>query len=221
MKLTRFILLCGVTALTGITNQVQAKPVASTSTAAVNAGTVQTQDSPKAPVAILYQALNTIQQRNSGTFEQQDALLKKALISAYDFSTILSNTVGYRYNTLTPADKESLMTAFVNYTTARYISSFAGDTNSKFTIDAKVKPASVGDDKIVSTTIGDKQDPTTISYLVRRTPTGWKIIDVLLNGHISQVAVQHNDFNSTLSQGGSTALVDMLNKKTQSFSSKK
>ncbi len=42
---------------------------------------------------------------------------------------------------------------------------------------------------------------TKVDYVMRRFPQGWQAIDVLLDGHISQVAVQRSDFDSTLSSG--------------------
>ncbi len=51
-----------------------------------------------------------------------------------------------------------------------------------------------------------------------RRSAGWQVVDVLLNGNISQVAVQRADFSSSLSSGDATPLIDSLRKKTQAFS---
>lgn len=221
MKLSRFFILCGFTALVGITTQLQATNAEEKSP--YSAPALQ-QDSPKDPVIMLYRTLNSIQQSNSSNLTQHAAELKKTLKSAYDFPTILSNTTGYRYAAFTQEEKDQLLATFEDYTVARYIYSFENDKNTTFQILPDVKPSPVGNDEIVATKIGSASDPsslTEVNYLVRKTPQGWKIVDVLLNGHISQVAVQNGDFNAPLNKGGVQELITMLKNKDNTSSTKK
>lgn len=215
MKLQYFFLLCGFTALGGASTQVLAQtpptqPVASTSNANI-------QSASKEPVVKLYQALSAIQKSSKNSLAQHTSLLNQALDISYDFPAIIGKTVGYRYETFSPQEKEAVLTAFKNYTTARYLSSFADSSDTQFKISPEVKAAPSGANQIVSTTVGSGSDTTQINYIVHKTPQGWRIVDVLLNGNISQTAIQRGDFSSTLAKGGSQALVEMLNKKTKSF----
>ncbi|CAK7192326.1 hypothetical protein COMNV_00519 [Commensalibacter sp. Nvir] len=218
MKLTPYILACllATTMMTGL--QAQAAPDYKTVSPA---SSVEAKSAPNFPVTNLYQALNTIQQPKSGSFTQRIAILSTALEQSYDFPTILQKTVGYRFNGFSEQQKSELLKAFKNYTVARYLSSFGANDDNIFKILPKNKPSTVGKGMIVSTVIVSDGDSTPIDYLVHQTDEGWKIVDVLLNGHISQVAIQHGDFNSTLVKGGSQALIDMLNQKTKSFSIEK
>ena len=49
--------------------------------------------------------------------------------------------------------------------------------------------------------------------MVHRKGDGWKIIDVLLDGSISQVAVQRSDFCSLLGSGDAAPLIASLRAK--------
>ena len=81
------------------------------------------------------------------------------------------------------------------------------------------RPSAYGTDRIVQTQISSAGGaPTEVDYVMRQFPQGWQAVDVLLDGHISQVAVQRSDFGSTLSSGNATPLIESLKKKTQSFS---
>jgi phospholipid transport system substrate-binding protein len=53
---------------------------------------------------------------------------------------------------------------------------------------------------------------------MRNGASGWKAIDVLQQGTISQAAVQRSDFRSLLTGGGATALIDRLKQKVKSLS---
>jgi phospholipid transport system substrate-binding protein len=46
----------------------------------------------------------------------------------------------------------------------------------------------------------------------------WQVVDVLLDGTISRVAVQRSDFRHLLTQGGSAALVVSLQSKAAQLS---
>jgi phospholipid transport system substrate-binding protein len=62
---------------------------------------------------------------------------------------------------------------------------------------------------VVDTEAGDVK----LSYVMRRTPSGWKAVDVLADGAISRVAVQRSDFRALLAKGGGQALVASLQQK--------
>ena len=60
--------------------------------------------------------------------------------------------------------------------------------------------------------------PTDVNYVVHQGPLGWQATDVLLDGTISQVAVQRSDFTAQLNQGGAPALIAGLKKKVATLS---
>jgi len=53
-----------------------------------------------------------------------------------------------------------------------------------------------------------------LDYLMRKNGARWRIIDVYLNGTISEVAARRSEYSTVLRQGGSPALIDLLTKKT-------
>lgn len=220
MKLQYFLLLCGFTALSSVSTQALAQTQPAGSVASPSRTAMQ-QSAAKDPVIQLYQALSAVQKASKNSLEQHTAILNQALDNSYDFPAIIAKTVGYRYNAFTPQEKEAVLAAFKKYTVARYLSSFVDESDTQFKISPDVKTTSSGANQIVTTTVGAGSDETQINYIVHKTPQGWRIIDVLLNGNISQTAVQRGDFSSTLAKGGSQALINMLDKKTQSFNKQK
>ena len=66
-------------------------------------------------------------------------------------------------------------------------------------------------DQIVTTnmTLPGKED---VAFLYRMHNSGgsWKIVDVFLDGYVSQVAFRRSDFASTLRSGGASALNQKL-----------
>ena len=50
------------------------------------------------------------------------------------------------------------------------------------------------------------------------TGAGWQAVDVLLNGSISQVAVQRSDFRASVAAGDASALIANLQRKVAELS---
>ncbi|GBQ47935.1 ABC transporter substrate-binding protein [Komagataeibacter sucrofermentans] len=172
------------------------------------------------PIKALYAALDRVQAKGSGTFEQRSQMLAPAIDRAYDMEAVLASSIGPRYAALPDDQKQQLLSTFRQFTIARYVSSFKPGSDARFTIDPSVTPSPVGNDRIVITHIGSSDDPsgTEINYVMRSGAKGWQIVDVLLNAHISQVAAQRADFSSALSGGNVQKLTNLLQKKIKTFS---
>jgi phospholipid transport system substrate-binding protein len=61
-------------------------------------------------------------------------------------------------------------------------------------------------------------DSTELDYVMKQSPSGWKIIDVLSTGSISRVAEQRSDFRHIMSRGGGDALLANLRRKVSELS---
>ncbi len=171
-----------------------------------------------APVSALYAALTSIQKGGGAPFQQRAQRLAPAVDAAFNLSTVLQTSIGLRYRTLPDTQKQQLGQVFRQFTIARYVSNF-GNSSDTLRVLPDSRPSPYGSDQIVQTQIVSASGGITkVDYVMRQFPQGWRAIDVLLDGHISQVAVQRSDFDSTLSSGDATPLIESLRKKIQSFS---
>ncbi|GEN14896.1 hypothetical protein NCH01_13270 [Neoasaia chiangmaiensis] len=171
-----------------------------------------------APIAALYNALQRIEAPGAGTSQARAQIVAPAIDQAFDLPTLLKNSVGMRYAALSPDEQQKLLAAFRQFTIAQYVSNFKPGAGAKFSIQPGSRPAPLGGGVIVDTKIGGASDDgTPIDYVMKPMAGGYRIVDVLLNAHISQVAAHRADFSSSLNKGGADALVGLLNRKTQNF----
>ena len=54
-----------------------------------------------------------------------------------------------------------------------------------------------------------------LNYLTHEAGAGWKVIDVYLNGTVSELATRRSEFGSVLSSGGADALLASLRERTE------
>jgi phospholipid transport system substrate-binding protein len=150
-------------------------------------------------------------------FQGRYAILAPAIEQAFDLPAVLAVSVGPRWASL-PADQQNrLLDAFRRYTVASYVANFDHYNGQTFSVAPDTRSVAAGE-VVVQTHIVGGGDQTDLGYVMRQTPAGWKVVDVLASGSISRVAVQRSDFRSVLASGGGEALVASLQRKTSDLS---
>ncbi len=137
------------------------------------------------------------------------AKLQPAVAAAFDADTMVKYAAGPGWAAATPADQKALTDAFARMTAAQYAGNFSSFSGEKFVVDPTVQVR--GTDHYVSSKLVTSSDSVTFIYRLRQTGGSWKIIDVLLEGNISQLAVYRSDFAATVKSGGAAALVTKIN----------
>ncbi|HWA02934.1 MAG TPA: ABC transporter substrate-binding protein [Rhizomicrobium sp.] len=131
--------------------------------------------------------------------------LKPAVEKAYDLQTMTKFVSGPGWSSFSPADQQALVTAFERMTIANYAKNFDSYGGEKFTVDPAVQAR--GADRIVMSKMIAGGEAIPFNYRMRQSGGTWKIIDVYLNGSISELATRRSDFGATVSAGGAPALI--------------
>lgn len=175
-------------------------------------------DEARKPVSELYSGLRAIMRMGAGaTFQQQFDQLAPVIDRVFDLDAILRTSVGPRWTSLEETAQRSLFSVFRAFTIASYTANFGKDGGEKFEVLPEIR--STGSDLIVaSRLIPSGGDPVRLDYVTRNGGSGWRIVDVLLNGSISRVAVQRSDFRALLASGSATPLIDSLRQKVADLS---
>jgi phospholipid transport system substrate-binding protein len=135
--------------------------------------------------------------------------LKPVIEQTYDLPLMTSLTVGSSWSSLSPGDQQALTTAFERMTVADYAKNFDTFSGEKFVIDPAVQVH--GTDKVVMSKLVTSGQTIPFNYRMRQSGGSWKVIDVYLNGFVSELATKRSDFGATLSAGGAPALVKKIN----------
>ena len=169
-----------------------------------------------APIRALDQALiGAMKAGKSTPFGQRYAALAPVIERTFDLPAILKASVGLRWASLSPAEQQRLLEAFRKFTVASYTANFNQFGGER--IDVSPESRTIGADQVVGTKIVSGSEATPIDYVMRRTPEGWRAIDVLLNGSISQVAVNRSDWRALLASGAAP-LIESLQRRVATLS---
>ncbi len=167
-------------------------------------------------VAALNAGLVAVGKAGKTSFDQRFAGLAPVIDRVFNVSQFLQSSVGLRWANLATAEQAALLRVFRAYTISSYVGNFSDDTSTVF----KVEPGSrsLGDDRIVtSDLVAPNGDITRIAYVMRKNASGaFQVVDVLINGTISQVAVQRSDFRALLAgEKDAQKLIAMLTEKVK------
>jgi phospholipid transport system substrate-binding protein len=137
--------------------------------------------------------------------------LKPAIEKTFDLAGMVRAAVGLKWASFTPDEQRALIAAFERKTVAEYASNFDGYSGEKFIVEPAVTAR--GADKVVLSKLIAGNQTIPFNYRMRLSGGSWKILDIYLNGFVSQLATQRSDFAATILTGGAEALTKQLNAK--------
>lgn len=138
-------------------------------------------------------------------------LVDKYLKPNFDIDTSARAVLGVHWRSATPDQRTRFVNAFYHSLLTNYGAALAEFTSDKL----KIFPTSVdpgADRATVRTEVKtDSGDRVSVNYVMRKTPTGWKAVDVNIDG-ISYVKSYHDDFDAQIDQQGMDAVIARLEK---------
>jgi phospholipid transport system substrate-binding protein len=154
---------------------------------------------------------------NSVPFVERYNTLSRVVESTFDLPEILRRCVGSSWSTLAAPEQAELLEVFQRFTITSYIASFNSYAGQRFEVDPS--PRAVGNDVVVETHLVPLNgEPSRLDYMMRAQGNKWRVVDVLLDGTISRVAVQRSDFRRFLAGHDSSGLISSMQQKIASLS---
>jgi phospholipid transport system substrate-binding protein len=170
----------------------------------------ESSDPAAARISSFYGALlDTMKQAKQLGLKGRYNKLSPLLSKTYDLTSMSRIAVGPNWAALSQQQQLGIVNAFTRMTVATYASRFDGFSGEQFEVlDTSDRP---NGDKIVKTQIVQSDGKTVaLNYLMRRDGADWKIVDVYLDGTISELANRRAEFGAILKSGGPDALVGSL-----------
>jgi phospholipid transport system substrate-binding protein len=152
-------------------------------------------------------------------YDGRAAKLTPVIPHHFDVAFMAEKSVGPYWKKATEAERKRYLEAFLRFMVANYAGQFDGYTGQSFQTLGE-EPARM-DTKIVRTKLIDPGDEDVeLNYRMRQTPEGWKIIDVYLDGTVSELALRRSEFSGIVKRENFDALIAALDAKIAKLSSK-
>lgn len=146
-------------------------------------------------------------------FQGRYQRLEPVLRRSFDLPFMAEKAVGRHWRELSEADQQRIRDVFARFTLSTYANRFDGYTGERFETHSE-QPAP-RDTVFVRTRLvrPDAKESIEINYRLHRTGDGWRIIDVLLRGTVSELALRRSEYSAVIQRDGFPALVANLERK--------
>jgi phospholipid transport system substrate-binding protein len=170
----------------------------------------------RATVEQLYATLLDVTQHSEElAYEGRYAQLDPALRQAYDLPFMSAKTLGRYWKDLSEQDRRRWISAFTRLTVSTYAKRFDEYSGQRFEV-LTVQP-SRHETLIVRTQIVPAdEEPVELDYRLRSAEGDWRIIDVFMNGTVSELALRRSEYSSVFKRDGFEALLSSLEEKIAS-----
>ena len=161
------------------------------------------------------QLMPTLKAAGSLSVSERDRRFGPAIRSAFDIGTMAKLASGPAWSKFSGAQQAAVREAFARFLVADYAHQVTDYSGESFVVDPQTSPEARGGGEIVRTKLLQPGGRTVqINYLVR----GGRVVDVYLNGTVSDLATRRDEFQSILAGGGGAdALVKTLRERTDSL----
>jgi phospholipid transport system substrate-binding protein len=171
-------------------------------------------DQSKAVVEDLHAAMIDVMKNGPALgYEGRLDKLGPAIASRYDFAFIAEKSVGLAWKDFDATQREQLVDATMRLASATYAARMNDFANERFeTLATQAAPQNT---MLVRTQIveGDGK-VTSLDYRLHTDASGQpRVIDVFLDGTVSELALRRSEYSSLLKKGGFPALLEALEKK--------
>lgn len=158
--------------------------------------------------------LNVMKQAKTVDVEERFKLLKPSAENSFDFKLMIALASGKHWRAATDSQQTALKTAFARFSVATYADRFSDFSGESFkTLSVNNGPRRT---ILVRTQITRLNNtPVPLTYVTRQRDGNWRIVDVLVDDGISELAVRRSEYRSVLNQNGVVGLIDLLKSKTK------
>jgi phospholipid transport system substrate-binding protein len=155
----------------------------------------------------------------SAGFPGRQKLLDPVIRKTFDLPLMTRIVVGPSWQSMAAKDQTAVASAFSNWAVASYAGRFDEFDGEQF-VTGDVSDGGRGTLQ-VKTQIKPRHDaPTALVYRVKNDGKNWKIVDVYLDGSISQLASWRSEFAAILQKQGASGLVTRMTQLTSDFGKK-
>ncbi len=160
--------------------------------------------------------VNVMKDGSNLQFQGRYEKLRPAVARAFNAQDMMRMASGPSWVKVAPGQQSRLVNAFIDFSAANYASQFKSYDGEKFEVVGE-KKGSNANEVIVETRLSSGSETHDLNYLMRKGNGGWKIVDVYVNGTISEMATRRSEFGSVLRTNGPDALFDLLSQRSRAM----
>jgi phospholipid transport system substrate-binding protein len=160
--------------------------------------------------------LGVIQNVATSSLRQRFDALRPAIGATFDLRAMAQTCYGPAWDGLTAEQRDEWSQSFGDYVAASYAARISEFNGKGFERDARAEQQG-GETVVTTRVLLAEGPPMPLNYVVRLTPQGWRIGDILANGSISELAQWRHSLRGLAANGDFSAAVATLRQRRDAF----
>jgi phospholipid transport system substrate-binding protein len=172
-------------------------------------------DGPRSVIEALHEEfLGVMRDAEAIGFEGRYERLRSIIEESFDLSFMAEKSVGRHWKTLSAEDQARWLSAFGDMTTATYAGRFEGYSGQHFEI---LGQEDAGHDTVMvrARVVDPGAEDVQLNYRLHERDGAWRVIDVYLNGTVSELALRRSEYSTVLKRDGFDKLLETIGDKTE------
>jgi phospholipid transport system substrate-binding protein len=146
------------------------------------------------------------------SYDARFSRLAPVVQETFDLAFMAEKCVGRSWRTLDAKDQTRWVATFTRFTTANYAGRFTGFAGQSF--ETLGEEPGANDTTLVRTRlVNPAEENVELTYRLRKVGDEWRVIDVYLDGTVSELALRRTEYASVLKRDGFDTLVGLVDKK--------
>ena len=165
------------------------------------------------PIESLYVVLLDVMKRAEELgFEGRYAALEPEVRTQYDLRFMAAKVLGLRWKKLTEEQKAAWLETFTRLTVSTYASRFNGYAGERLDV-LGAENGNRGTALVKTVIVPADDEPVELDYRLIPVNGRWRIVDVYLDGTVSELALRRADYSGVMKRDGFDALVAAVGEK--------
>ena len=160
--------------------------------------------------------LSSMKEADALGFEGRFYRMAQGLDRYFDLPFMARLALGATWKALTPTQQAEFVALSRRFSAASYAKNFASFGGQRFeTLGAE--PAARGTTLVKTEMLQPGEKTVRFDYRLRKAQDGWRIIDVHLDGMISELTIRRSEYRSLIQREGFAGLVETLEQKIREY----
>jgi phospholipid transport system substrate-binding protein len=135
-----------------------------------------------------------------------------AVDATYDLPFMAEKVLGRHWKELPQDQQARWVETFSRLTVSTYAARFSEDKGTRLVVGT-VEPANHGTAIVHTQIVPANDEPVNVHYRMRPDGDGWRVVDVYLNGKVSELALRRSEYTTVIERDGFESLVKRLDEK--------
>ncbi len=185
---------------------------------AANAASEESASEPVEVVERLHAALIDMMKRSKDLdFAGRYAFIEPVIAESFDLEFMGSKSVGRHWTKLDPQKQAQWIDRFTKLTTSNYAGRFVEFDGEHFETIGQV-PAQRSTQMVQTKLYVPSDQDVLLYYRLMETERGWRIIDILMKGTVSELALRRSEYSTLLKRDGYDKLTRAIDEKIEELS---